>query len=73
MPLGRIARTHGRGNPPLRMAGVAFIRLGFGQDEHVAVPRDFGGRAERGNAASDNEKVRAKLQAAADAVILPSP
>jgi 3-dehydroquinate synthase len=72
MQLRRITRTNSRSNTALRMTGVAFSRFGFGQDEHIAVSGDFGRRAKGGDAASDDEKVRAKLQAAPDAAILPS-
>ena len=64
--------THGRGDAALGVAGVAFARLGLGEDEDVARARELGGCAERGNAAADDEEIRAKLHAVPDA-ILPSP
>ena len=72
MQLRGIGRPDGSRNTTLRVAGIAFPRSAFCEDENVAVPGDFGSRAERGDAAADDEKVRAKLQAAPDAVILPS-
>ena len=72
MQLRCITRTDGRRNASLRMTGVAFSGSGLGEDEHVAVIGDLRGRTQRGDAAADDEKVRAKLQAAADAAILPS-
>ena len=42
MQLRRVVRADGRSNTALRVAGVAFARLGFGQDEHVAVPASSG-------------------------------
>ena len=73
MELRRIAWPDGRRDAALRVAGVAFPRLGLGEDEHVARARELGGCAERGDAAPDDEKIRAKLHARPDAVILPSP
>ena len=70
--LWRIGRPDCRRNATLRVTGVAFSWSAFGEDENVAVTGDFGSRAERGDAAADDEKVRAKLQAAPDAAILPS-
>jgi hypothetical protein len=55
------------------VAGVAFSRFCLGENEDVAVSGNLRGRAKRGDAAADDEKVRVKLQAVADAVILPSP
>jgi hypothetical protein len=72
MQLRSIGRPNGRGNAALRVASVAFPRSAFREDENVAMTGDFGGRAKRGDAAADDEKVRAKLQAAPDAAILPS-
>lgn len=72
MQLRRVAGTNGRGNASLRVTGVAFLGARFGQDKHIAVSGEFGGRAKRGDATADDEKVRAKLQAAPDAAILPS-
>jgi 3-dehydroquinate synthase len=72
MQLRRVAGADSGRNASLRVTGIAFFGSGFGQDEHVAVSGDFRRRAQRGDATADDEKVRAKLQAAADAVILPS-
>src|SRR3954454_16498614 len=66
-----VAGSHGRSNPPLRVAGITFSGPAFREDEDVAVTGDFRNRAKRSDAAADDEKVRAKLQAAPDAVILP--
>ena len=41
----------------LGMAGVAFAGSTFGGDEDVAMTGDFGSRAERGDAAADDERV----------------
>jgi 3-dehydroquinate synthase len=54
------------------MTGIAFFGSTFGEDEHVAVAGDLWSRAKCGDAAADDEKVRAKLQAAPVAAILPS-
>jgi len=72
MQLRRVAGTNRRGNSSLRVTGIAFLGARFGQDKHIAVSGEFGGRAKRGDATADDEKVRAKLQAAPDAAILPS-
>jgi 3-dehydroquinate synthase len=72
MQLRGIARADSCRNTSLRVAGVAFSGSAFCEDEDVAMPGDFGSRAKRGNAAADDEKVRAKLQAAPVAAILPS-
>jgi hypothetical protein len=73
VPLGAVAWSDGCGNPALCVTGVAFSRFCLGKNEDIAVPGDLRGRAKRGDAAADDEKVRVKLQAVADAVILPSP
>jgi len=72
MQLRRVARANSRSNTALSVTGITFFGSGFGQDEHVAMSGDFGGRAKGGDAAADDEKVRAKLQAAPVAAILPS-
>jgi 3-dehydroquinate synthase len=72
MQLRRVIRSDRRGNAALRVAGIAFSGSAFREDQDVAVTGDFGNRAKRGDAAADDEKVRAKLQAAPDAAILPS-
>ena len=72
MQVRGIAGSDSRRDTALRVAGVAFSGSAFGEDEDVAMTGDFGSRAKRGNAAADDEKVRAKLQAAPDAAILPS-
>ena len=72
MQLRRVAGSYSRRDAALRVTGIAFFWSSLGQDEHVAVSGDFGGRAKRGDAAADDEKVRAKLQAAPVAAILPS-
>jgi 3-dehydroquinate synthase len=70
--LRRVTRADRRRNAPLRVTGVAFAGSAFCEDEDVAMAGDFGNRAKRGDTAADDEKVRAKLQAAPDAAILPS-
>ena len=70
---GTVPPSHSCGNPALCVAGVAFSRFCLGENEDVAVSGNLRGRAKRGDAAADDEKVRVKLQAVADAVILPSP
>jgi hypothetical protein len=70
---GTVAWSDGRGNPTLCVTGVAFSRFCLGKYEDIAVPGNLRGGAKRGDAAADDEKVRVKLQAVADAVILPSP
>jgi hypothetical protein len=57
MQFGRVAWTNGCGDATLCMAGVAFAGFAFGENEDVAMTGDFGSRAERGNAAADDEKV----------------
>jgi hypothetical protein len=52
-----VAGSNSRGDATLRMAGVAFAGSAFGKDEDVAMTGDFGSRAERGDAAADDEKV----------------
>ena len=73
VPFGAVTGSNGRRNSALCVTGVAFCGFCLGENEDIAVPGNLGGRAERGDAAADDEKVRAKLQAVADAVILPSP
>ena len=72
MQLRRVTRPYRRGNAALRVTRVAFPGSALREDENVAMTGDFGSRAKRGDAATDDEKVRAKLQAAPDAAILPS-
>ncbi len=72
MQLRGISRSNRRRNASLCVAGVAVSGSALSEDENVALPGDFWNRAKRGNAAADDEKVRAKLQAAPDAAILPS-
>jgi hypothetical protein len=57
MQFGSVAGPNGRRDTTLCMAGVAFAGTAFGEDEDVAVTGDFGSRAERGDAAADDEKV----------------
>ena len=71
--LGRVAGADRRGDAALGVAGVALARLGLGEDEDVAGAGELGGRAQRRDAAADDEEVRAKVHAVPDAVILPSP
>ena len=73
MELRRIAWPDGRRDAPLRVAGVAFPRLGLGEDEDIAGSRELRRRAERSDAAADDDEIRAKLHARPDAAILPSP
>ena len=53
------------GNAPLRVAGVAFFGFRFCEDENVAGAAQLGRRAQCGDAAADDEKVRVKVHAVA--------
>ena len=57
--LGRVAGADGGGNAALRVAGVAFGGIGLGEDEHVAGQREIGGGAKAGDAAADDQEIRA--------------
>jgi len=62
----RIVRAEGGRDPALRMAGVAFLGLRFGEDQDVTGAAQLGGRAEGGDAAADDEE-----RMGTDAAILP--
>ena len=70
MERGRIARTDGGGDPALRMAGVPLAGLGLRQDQYIPDGTELGGGAQAGNAASDDEVIRAQVHAESDPVIL---
>jgi hypothetical protein len=63
MQVGGIVGADGGGDAALRVAGVAFAGLGLREDEDVAGARQLGGGAQRGDAAADDEEVRAKFHA----------
>ncbi len=55
----RIVRAHCRGNASLGVAGVALFGIGLGQEDDLANRRELHGSAQTGDAAADDEEVRA--------------
>ena len=68
--LGRVSRAHRGGNAALRVSGVAFAGLCFGEDEHVPDWTELGDRPQACDATSDDEIVCAEVHGVSDPVIL---
>ena len=52
-----VVGAHGRGDPALRVAGIALGGIGFGQDEHAAGRRERDRRAQPRDPAADDDEV----------------
>ncbi len=61
MQLGRVVWTENRGDAALRVASIAFSRIGLGQNHYLTSlgERDCG--AQTSNAAADHEKVATRI------------
>ncbi len=68
--LRRISRSDRRGDPSLRVPGVAFVGLGFREDQHLSCRAEFRNRAQSRDATSDDEVVCGEVHAVSDPVIL---
>ena len=65
MQLRRIIGANGRRNAALGVAGIAFLGFCFCEDQNVTGAAQLRRRAQRGDAAADDEKVRVKVHAVA--------
>jgi hypothetical protein len=57
MALGRIVRANGGRNSTLRVARASGAGIRLGEDEDVAMRRQFDGRTQPGNPAPDDQKI----------------
>ena len=58
MFLERVGLVHDRGDAALRIVGVALAQLALGDDRDPAVFGRFQRKAQSGDAAADNQKIR---------------
>jgi hypothetical protein len=63
--LRRIIGPNRRGDAALRVAGVAFFEFCLGENQNVTGAAQLRRRAQRGDAAADDEKVCVKVHAVA--------
>src|SRR5262249_19221682 len=54
---GAVVRADGRGDPALRIAGVAFVAVGFRENENASGVGETDGRPEPCHTGSDDQKV----------------